>query len=327
MSLLTQASLILTPTAYKDNKLYSVVPSNGNGDLTFTRATTATRINSSGVIETVASNVPRLDYSSGTASILLEPQRTNLLLNSGTLSTQSVTTTAVSYSLSFYGTGTITLSGSYSGTLIGTGISNRVTLTFTPTAGTLTLTVSGTCTNAQFEAGDYATSYIPTTTSIVTRNKDLSYVSGISDLIGQTEGVLYVESAGFLKNELTNGYVSLSNDTATNRILIGYDQTSNIISFEVVVSGTFVAYMSYNISDITQLSKIAVRYNSATGMSLWVNGVKRANSAVTTIPNSMSRLAFNNGNNFSSFFYAKVKSVQIYKTALTDAECASLTTL
>ena len=53
MSLLTQASLVLTPTSYKANKLYSVVPSSGNGDMTTTRATTATRINSSGLVENV----------------------------------------------------------------------------------------------------------------------------------------------------------------------------------------------------------------------------------------------------------------------------------
>jgi len=44
MSLLTQASLVLTPNAYKANKLYSIIPSSGSGDMTTTRATTATRV-------------------------------------------------------------------------------------------------------------------------------------------------------------------------------------------------------------------------------------------------------------------------------------------
>jgi hypothetical protein len=89
MSLLTQASLITTPNAYKggasSGKLYSIVPTNGNGDMTFTRATSATnpatRDNSSGLIELVGNNVPRLEYdvAGGCPSILLEPQRTNSL--------------------------------------------------------------------------------------------------------------------------------------------------------------------------------------------------------------------------------------------------------
>jgi hypothetical protein len=78
MSLLTQASLVVTPNANKTGKLYSVIPSNGNGDFTVTRATTATRTNSSGLIETTASGMVRRDYSLGSCpNLLLEPQRTN----------------------------------------------------------------------------------------------------------------------------------------------------------------------------------------------------------------------------------------------------------
>jgi hypothetical protein len=83
MSLLTQASLVVTPNANKSGKLYSVIPSNGNGDFTVTRATTATRTNSSGLIETTASGMVRRDFSLGSCpNLLLEPQRTNLALRS-----------------------------------------------------------------------------------------------------------------------------------------------------------------------------------------------------------------------------------------------------
>lgn len=99
MSLLTQASLLLTPNAYKATKLYSIIPSNGNGDFTVTRATTATRINSAGLIETVGNNIPRLNYSLGSCpNILLEPQRTNVVLHSADLS-QSIWS-KTNYSLS-----------------------------------------------------------------------------------------------------------------------------------------------------------------------------------------------------------------------------------
>lgn len=94
----------------------------------------------------------------------------NLLLNSATLVTQNVTTIAQPYTLSFKGTGTVTLSGtSTNGPLVGTGVNDRVTLTFTPTAGTLTLTVSGSVTEAQLEQRSSVTAYTATTTQPITR--------------------------------------------------------------------------------------------------------------------------------------------------------------
>jgi hypothetical protein len=80
----TIPSLALIPSGYKASKVYSVLPTDGSGDLTFTRAAdTATRVNSDGLIESVLANIPRLDYlNSSCPRLLLEPQRTNLFLYS-----------------------------------------------------------------------------------------------------------------------------------------------------------------------------------------------------------------------------------------------------
>ena len=142
--------------------------------ITFSRASSATFLGSNGLLQTAANNVPRIEYDATGAvkGLLIEEVRTNLLLNSGTLATQSVTVSATGNTLSFTGTGTVTLSGvSTAGPLVGTGTgeNNRVNLTFTPTAGTLTLTVSGTVTNAQLEVGSTPSSYIPTAGATVTR--------------------------------------------------------------------------------------------------------------------------------------------------------------
>ena len=197
MSLLTQASLVLTPNAYKAGTLYSIIPSNGNGDMTVARGTNATRINSSGVIETVGTTIPRLNYDTvgGCPSILLEPQRTNRLLNSDTVVTQTIATTGLAMTVSFFGTGTITFSGTYTGTLVGTGSNNRVSVVFTPTTGTLTLTVTGTVTKGQVETGSYATSYFPTTTIPLTRNADNITKTNIytNGFITSTGGTWFIE--------------------------------------------------------------------------------------------------------------------------------------
>ena len=73
-------SIALIPSGYKAGKLYSVLPTNGNADLTVVRNSTANRINKDGLIESMAVNVPLLDYSDGTCpSLLLQPQSTNLI--------------------------------------------------------------------------------------------------------------------------------------------------------------------------------------------------------------------------------------------------------
>lgn len=90
--------------------------------------------------------------SGNSANFPVLSARKNKLLATAALATQNVTVRAVGHVLSFWGTGTITLSGaSTAGPLVGTGAGNRVYLEFTPTAGTLTLTVSGSVLKAQLE--------------------------------------------------------------------------------------------------------------------------------------------------------------------------------
>jgi len=80
MSLYDEASLIITPNAYKEDKLYSVKPTDGSSDLTWTRASTKTRVNADGLVQSIGADIPPIDYTGGGCpSILVEPQKTNLL--------------------------------------------------------------------------------------------------------------------------------------------------------------------------------------------------------------------------------------------------------
>ena len=79
-------SLLIVPARFKSGKLYSQIPTSGAGDFTVTRATAATRVNASGLIESVASGIPRLDYFASTGvvgcpALLVEPSATNGIRN------------------------------------------------------------------------------------------------------------------------------------------------------------------------------------------------------------------------------------------------------
>lgn len=411
MSLLDKASLVVTPNAYKASKLYSVVPNTTLGDMDVVRATTATRVNASGLIESVANNVPRLDYLNASCpSILVEPQRTNVQISSEdfsngvyikvgstvttnaivapdgnttadkivedtstgyhtvdilqppvsagvntvsvfvkaaertkfqiegfyaltgnvtfdlTAGTATTTAPALNGKIENYGNGWFRCSATFTDL---TGVNAQILFNILNNAGSNNYTgTSGSglyLWGAQLELGTYSTSYIKTIASLVTRNADLISKTGISSLIGQTEGVLFVENA-VLANDLTNRVISLSNGTTTNRIFINYSTTSNTITLSVVSSGTNILTISYVASDTTQFAKIAVRYSNTLGYSLWVNGVIRGSNVVTNIPISMDRLAYDNGTGINVFF-SKTKQIQLYKTALSDTEMAQLTTI
>lgn len=192
--------------------------------VTFTRSgNTATVVNSSGVIAAVNADTPRFDYSPTTLAcrgLLLEAARTNLLLNSlidGTsLSTQTVTVTAAAHALSFYGTGEVVLSGAHSATVTGTGAyPTRTTLVFTPTAGSLTLTVTGTVQFANLELGSFATSFIPTDGSTKTRNADVASMTStnFSSWYNQSEGAFVLQASRYVGTGGTMTHFSVSDGT------------------------------------------------------------------------------------------------------------------
>jgi hypothetical protein len=61
-----------------------------NADFDFTRNSSATRVGSNGLIQTVASNLPRIDYTGGVGSWKFEPQRINLINYSESISNTPV---------------------------------------------------------------------------------------------------------------------------------------------------------------------------------------------------------------------------------------------
>ena len=322
--LLKTASLLLVPSGYKSGKVYSQIPTNGNGDLTFTRASTAVRTNSTGLLESMATGVPRLSYMYGSCpALLLEPQRTNLVFPSETATTQTRTVTAVAHTLSFFGTGTVVLSGAAIGTLIGTGANNRVTLTFTPTAGSLTLTVTGTVTLWQLEAGAYATTYIPTTTATVTRIADAFTRDNIftNGLITSSGGTWFVElrnNIAYTRDGLSTGlFLDTDANSYTNGINIrNAGGGSTRLSISKWVSGSGLQLYTTT----TDTTKIAIKWNGSTA-DVFVNGTKVI-SATSFTPTAMQFLK-SQGNLIPIF----IQQMALYPTPLSDTACIALTTL
>ncbi len=180
---------------------------------------------------------------------------------------------------------------------------------------------------AQVEAGDYSSSYIPTSGSTQTRAAETCDDAGNAATFNSTEGVLYAEISA-LANDQTNRRITLSDGSNNNRIVTGYNTTSNQIFYFVVVGSSTVASGNYTSSDITQFSKIAIKFK-VNDFALWVDGIERQTDTSGAIfsADTLSSLQFEQGSGGALFFYGNTKDIRVYNEALTDAQLQTLTTL
>ena len=75
---MSNPKLALIPSGYNTAKVFSILPNDGSGDFTFARTGEATKVNKDNLIETVATNVPRLNWlNSDCPNLLLESASTN----------------------------------------------------------------------------------------------------------------------------------------------------------------------------------------------------------------------------------------------------------
>jgi hypothetical protein len=302
-------------------------------NISFVRASAANYFNSAGVLTSAAVNEPRFDHDPVTLEskgLLVEVARTNLLLNSASLSTQSVVVTAVPYTLSFYGTGTITLSGvSTAGPLVGSGaFPTRSTLTFTPTAGTLTLTVTGTVEYAQLEAGSFASSYITTAGASATRSSDLPTVTPISSFYNQNEGTIFLQQSQVAINNPTNfRYFEISNSDAAFRKPLLSIATSNGASHTTQGGTTIGVSGSFNTVSANTVYKVACAYASNNFRGALDGTLMTLDTTVDVATPVVDRMTIGHSTSIASQqISCHIQKVEYYPTRISDARMQSLTT-
>jgi hypothetical protein len=209
-----------------------------------------------------------------------------------------------------------------------------VSVVFDTTSASGTFSLYG----AQFEVGSYATSYIPTLGSSVTRLADAASKGSISSLVNNSAGTLYFE---VLFDKLYD-----AGGSGPSGLEIGDGGNfANIISIGVVRgvpnqifvfnrnASTNVIRNSINITSVG-IYKCAFSYD-ANGNSFYVNGAlvsnyATGNSSTAAIVNSFSRLTlggFWNGSTAGSLNNDGIISAAIYPTRLSNSELATLTSL
>jgi len=174
----------------------------------------------------------------------------------------------------------------------------------------------------QIEAGSYPTSYIPTYGTSASRVGENNVITSASALIGQTEGTMYYEfNSG--KNDGADYVVSLSDGSANNRIII-YRSSANQLIAQIRTSAVSVAQI--NTSTLTEdiTYKVALGYAN-NDVVFYVNGTQIGSDTSATIP-ATDRIATDNSVG-SATFGRPLNQFLLFKTRLTNAELASITTL
>ena len=173
----------------------------------------------------------------------------------------------------------------------------------------------------QMELGAYATTWVPTTTTAVTRIADVASKTGVASLIGQTEGTLFAEVN--MRNLVIGARIlTVNNGTVDNRAMLFY--TSGTLTFGVNSGSVTVATIAFPTT--TQGSyKLAAAYKQ-NDFVFYVNGVQVGTDTSGATPSSLSRIDVGNELGFN-VLSDTIAQAALFPTRLTNAQLAQLTTL
>jgi hypothetical protein len=187
----------------------------------------------------------------------------------------------------------------------------------------LSVTKSALVYGFQTEAGSYPTSYIPTTSASVTRNADVISKTGISSLIGQTEGVVFLD---FVYTELdSNGLIPITIGSNSSNHMYYYIEGNERINFDFIVGGSDVLSIQTAVGFAVKGTryKIALAYK-ANDFAVYINGAligTQNSGAITGFNDFYFGYPYASGYSYPNRYNAAA----LWKTRLTNDELERLT--
>jgi len=128
-----------------------------------------------------------------------------------------------------------------------------------------------------------------------------------------------------LANAGTVRAISIIKD-GSNFIKLLYSPTSNRVDFVAFSSGALSCNIIKFIYNTTDNAKFGLKWKQ-NDFAFWINGVEVGQDLSGNVPLEMDKISFTNEGGVADKFFGKVKDLRVYKTALTDTELATLTTL
>ena len=224
-------------------------------------------------------------------------------------------------------------SGEKTITLTDEWVRHSITATFSSPTGNVKshLAITRTANNdaevylcfAQIEEGSYPSSYIPTHGAAVTRGADSCSVTGVSDVIGQSEGTIYAEIEKF-----ANGYwyLTISDGTSSNWVFIGED-LGKMRGYVRTSGGVQTDNRSADLSVGVHKMAIAYKLND---VAIYLDGTQVFTDSSANMPSTLNKISLTAAAAAvpaNQTLKAELKQYALFDTRLTNSELATLTTL
>lgn len=174
---------------------------------------------------------------------------------------------------------------------------------------------------AQLEPGSFPTSYIPTTTTALTRSADVCSITGadFTSFYNQSEGTVFVSGAVSSNNSLPVPFQS-SDGTNANRVRIGMTNVANEAVRPFISAGSVGTYSSFfGTSAINVNRKIATAYQNDDAISAF-NGTLGLQDTTVTVP-TVTNIA-----TIGLTYNGHIARIQYFRKRLPNAKLQSLTT-
>jgi hypothetical protein len=210
--------------------------------------------------------------------------------------------------------GIVGISGTHYTRLVGLNDSGSDTYTGDPSKGFYAWGFQG-------EAGSYPTSYIPTTSASATRVADACFKTGISSLIGQTEGSVFLDFV-IQGGGITQEVFGLTLAGGGIEYIAMYAQTNGNLYFTTNIFSTTLI----NASAFGQRFKVAYSYKAGTHL-LYVNGTQIATSSTSSVYSTLNSVYINQSATGAGVEKMQTNQMLLSQTAFTATELASLTTI
>jgi len=183
---------------------------------------------------------------------------------------------------------------------------------------------------AQLEQGSYSSSYIPNHSGgSVTRDADITSVTSVSDLIGQTEGTIYCEFEynGAADTGVFNRIIALGTGVTQNRILLAKnDTTAELVAF-AVTGGTTQVFQAISGTSIIGHHKVAISYK-ANEYKIYLDGELEFTDTSASVPATTDvYVGTAEDGTTDNELGGVVKQSIIFKEVLSEDNCKALTTI